>query len=349
MQIPREEEFNVLHAAKTEFSHRMPRRTVNASFYAKDIEGAQAGTHKTIRPRRNPVNPANPMYLPLEQPSAELADARARERIRDDDSGRSSREPPRGARRSELAVTWRANEAVLAQPTIVRERRHFRETNYVGDIEGARPRRGPFTAEGKPVRRQVDPLEPTYSWGGTTHGRRAARAREPDESEQLPEAYATLRMPSEEPPRLAPPQPPRPDRRVRYETHLGPGLTMITQRLEQPELAPPPPPPPARRRPRGEPRSEQTRADLFARAAAAKLAQQAAEYRPPPPDRRPPDALTPPARSARLMIDRSLTNADIAGAPAHREHRKAAGIGVVRERRDIRDPMVLLPREYQHY
>ncbi|KAG8464006.1 hypothetical protein KFE25_000174 [Diacronema lutheri] len=328
MEIPLEEPGRYMsHAAHVEFGARMARRTVNVSFYARDIEGAQAGTRKRIKPRSRAevTNPANPIYQPLERPTMgarEHAEALAADAERKRELEAERRRP---AARSELEKLLSASNADLARRPAARERRHFRRTNYVGDIAGTQALTGVRMAEGTLSRRQLNPLEPAYDWG---------RARSGD-------VVASTATPG---PRLAQEQPRRPPapaaRRAPLEAHIGPGMTLVLSRssdLVHPQVQ------------RATLRAE--RAAALAPSRSEAFADQMASARSFFHSGTPVGAthatlsraaaLTPPARDPALIVDRSLTTADVLGSMAHKAHRVAAG-QPVRQRRTIRDPMVLM-------
>lgn len=297
------------------------------SFYVHDIEGACAGTRRPIKPRKpiHTTNPANPVYQPFDRPTMAASERAAlRASLR---AVALERGPQHPAARSEIGEVIRASQADANRPIVVRERRHFRKTNYVADIEGTQVRTGARMAEGVLSRRQLNPMEPHYDWPQTV-SRDVADAIEADDRPKQSAQRGTVR-------------------REALEAHLGPGMTLVVSRsrdLVRPQVQR------AMQREvhkvdRGLSRSEafaqqMATARSFFHEPVTTAANATAHARP--------GSLTPDARDPARMIDRSLTNADVPGAMAHRAHQIAAG-HTVRVRREIRNPMVLMDEALAHF
>jgi hypothetical protein len=354
MQIPREDDYTMLHATHFEFGGRMPRRTVNASYYALDIDGATAGSHKSIQMRRTPTNPANPIYQPLGRPSsAGLAASKARVDARRTRGEHELTDPTiQQPLRSSISKMWEANERALNRPAPVRIRQHFRKTNSVEDIEGAQTRTGARTSEGVLSRRQTNPIVPEYSWdegraeggrreeGGGRHSSGGRRNNDGGQGEapieRSHDVFGIPRHHYHDSSITAPRS--RGGRRVRLETHLGPGMMLVTVRAR--ELAPGLLGASSGKNIElgGGSRSEEfaqtmaaSRSYFHTGEAQAATASSCARRGP----------LTPPPHDPSLMIARSLCNTDMPATMAHRAHRAAAG-EPMRQRRAVRNPMVTI-------
>jgi hypothetical protein len=304
--------------------------TANPTNFIADIAGTRPGLSRSrLKERRDPQNPANPAYRSLERPTTS---GDAAYRFRSSQAFERTYEPPDRAQTA-IQKLWRSNEAKLTQPVQQRERRDFRVTNCVDDIDGARSKLGRRMAEGTLARRQLNPVDPQYDW--------ETRDRWDGMSERvgiMASGKADGRAAGASSARAA-----------EAETHFsGAGMTLISRHYG--DYVPP------------IVRSREQRAELLAsrlhpapsraQRCASTMAASLSVFHP---EGRPAaqatsaigrsgriEALMPPARDPARMADRSLLNSDIPFATAHRAHRDAAGDGA-RVRRTIRDPMVLLP------
>ena len=135
-----------------------------------DIEGAKASTLKSWRPRTTPLNPLDPQYGAIggTQLMAPAVKPHPRRRVPKDEVGRC------------LQSTGRLQAQHMRRAA--RQRKDFRQTNDISDIEGSAPK--PLigrTSSGCEVRRDVAPITLTSNtWVGS----------EPDEGERRPPARA---------------------------------------------------------------------------------------------------------------------------------------------------------------